>query len=506
MRADDLFNAFEGLDADMVYAAHAESQPKPLKLRRMAIAAALFLILISAAVYFVFVMPVSAIFLDSSESVTVVLNSRGKVLSATNYPELSGRSAEEAVRVVAEDMLSSGALSADENTLILGGDRVTEPMRSDLTKVAEDLFSQSRFRGAIVSLPCTDSGAKAAVIDLLTRLDDSLTSNRLQMLSANALNLLLHESVTDTDAVILSGTPSESAYIGFDKAVAKALSLSAFAENELSDLSVSYSVYHGRLIYLVRLNAGENSEAYLINALTGTTEEALKAPSSRIDQKVSEVIGKPIPSDPTLPPADSPPTQAQVTEPPTDANEPAAPYEDYPTDPPATVPTSLPTTAGSEDFSAVSISLKELSFVVLSPPESAQSIPFRTLFEGQVIEPRGDEKINTGEVAVITDNSQLQAFLKKHSGAYTDKTGKALQADFTAEDFKTQFILASACTVSDASYYTTVTDLRSDGEVNYMENSLSYGVPRTGEYSCRILSLYAVDRSAMRPDSPLSVY
>ncbi len=180
-----------------------------LRSRRFAIAAAVVLLTISTMVlYGIFIAPASAVYLESRESVTVVLNSRGKVLSATNYPELSGRSAEEAVRAVAKDMLNSGALSADENTLILGVDRVSEPMLAKLTEIVEEFFTKSRFHGAIVSLPCTDSGAKAAVIDLLTRLDDSLTRERLQMLSAHALNLLLHKF--RTDGVVLIGVPTES--------------------------------------------------------------------------------------------------------------------------------------------------------------------------------------------------------------------------------------------------------------------------------------------------------
>ena len=502
---------------------------------RVAIATAIVLTLIGAAViYGIFVNPVSQICLDSRESVTISLNSRGKVLSAPGYPELNGKTAEEAVKVIAVEMIGSGYLTTDENTLILGASDNVSLTPQQLADCAQEAFVEDDFSGCILALTYKksteaqyhQSASRTCLIEQLHSYDDSMSVESLKELSSNSLCVLLKD--IKSDEFVITGTPSESAYIGFDGAVQKALALSGFNEYELSDISVAYSVYHGKLIYLVRLNAGETSEAYFINALTGATEQAIKAPAKDIDKAVDEAIQTPPVQSPTEKPTYSeivatsaPITQSPtvpVTEKPTDSDQP--PFEDptnapeytEPTEKPHNdpttapiVPTQAPTSAESAEYLNISITLKELSFVVLSPPESAAAIGYQTLFEGQYIETHKGDKINRGEVAVITNYSQLQAFLKKHPYTYTDKNGSTMKNTYTAEYFKTHYILVSACNVSDASYYTTVTELSADGGLFYMENSLSYGPAHSGEFYCHTLSLYGVSRSAGIPEN-LTVY
>ncbi len=513
-----------------------EESRRSFPIGRLSIAAAIALMIIGAAViYSIFITPVSRICLDSRESVTITLNSRGNVLSAPGYPELSGKPAEDAIAVIAEDMIGSGALTASENTLILGVSNNASFTPRQLAEGVQKAFDEEHFNGCVLALTFEkstqtryhQSASRTCLIELLHSCDNSLSVENLKELSSNSLCLLLKD--TGSNAFILTGAPSESAYIGFDGAVQKALALSGFKETELSDISVAYSIYHGRLIYLVRLNAGENSEAYFINAITGATEQAIKAPTEDIDTAVEEAIHSPSIQTPTEKPtyAAEAPTASVITQSPTvpateptaDANQP--PYEDRtnaPQDPlptaipdvcPTTtplIPTQAPTTAESAEYLSISITLKELSFVVLSPPQSAAAVGYQTLFEGQYIETRKGDKNNCGEVAVITNFSQLQAFLKKHSYAYTDKNGNTFKNDITKDFFKNRYILVSACTVSDASYYTTVTKLSTDGGMLYMENSLCYGTAHSGEFYCRTLSLYAVDRSEACPELPITVY
>lgn len=513
-------------------AAKVKKEEKHRYLRSIAIAASIVLVMVGALlIYGVFVAPVSQIILDSRESVTITLNSRGNVLSAVGYSDLSGKSAEEAVALIAEDMIESGALTEDENTLIIGVSDNAAITPKQLVEWAAEVFEKEKFDGCPVALSFEKNAdaryhqsiSRTCLIDLIHSYDSSLSVENLKALSSNDLCLLLKD--IRNDKIVMTGSPSESAYIGFDGAVNKALMLSGFKENELSDMSVAYSIYHGKLIYLVRLNAGENSEAYFINALTGATEQAIKAPAKEIDKAVEEAIQTPPAQNPTekstysaVVPTSAPVTQlptVPMTETSTDedrppiddpTDEPQSPdsTDNIPTTAPIT-PTQTPTTAESADYRSISITLKELSFVVLSPPENASAVSYQTLFEGQYFEPRKGEKINGGEVAVITNYSQLQAFLKKHPYAYTDKNGSTLKNTYTAEYFKTHYILVSACTVSDASYYTTVTELSSDGGMTYMENSLSYGPAHSGEFYCHTLSLYGVSRSAGIPES-ITVY
>ena len=505
-------------------------------IRRLAIAAAIVLTMIGAAViYGIFVAPASQICLDSRESVTITLNSRGKVLSAPGYPELNGESAEEAVKAIAGEMIRSGSLTAEDNTLILGVSDNASLTPRQLADCAQETFDKEAFYGCILALAFgkntnvryRQSPSRTCLIELLHSYDSSLSVESLKALSGNSLCLLLKD--IRSDRLFITGTPSESAYIGFDGALQKALALSGFRENELSDISVIYSVYHGKLIYLVRLNAGEISEAYFINAVTGATEQAIKTPAKDIDKAVEEAIDTPPVQNPTEKPtfAAAVPTVAPITQAPTIFAAVSPTQEDLPpseesTNTPAytvptakpvndpttapTIPTQAPTIAEPAEYPSIPITLMELSFVVLSPPESAAEIGYQTLFEGQYIEPRNGDKTNSGEVAVITNYTQLQAFLKKYPYAYTDQNDKTLSSTFNTEYFNTHYLLISACTVSDASYYTTVTKLSSDSGMIYMENSLRYGPAHSGEYCCRTLSLYSVSRNEASPDLSITVY
>ncbi len=525
MNSQKLFDAFEELDADLVYDAHAKPHIKRYAVRRIALAAAVFTIILSSAVIFaVFTSPVATIWLECRESAVITLNSRGNVLSAGDRQESVGKPAADVIALITEEMLESGALNENENTLLFGVGERGSALKEQLCDSITAVFKKNRFDGCLIALECENATdkehrqnqARSSVIKLLTDNDDALSKRDLQKLSCNDLGLLLSKC-DKADEITVIGTPSEKAYIGFDKAVERATSISGFGENEMSGIDISYSVYHGKLIYLVRLNAGQKSEAYFINAQTGSIEQAIKAPSAHIESLVREAIDTPAhPVEPTqaVNPTASP-TDASITEatasPPFDAVTEAIlpPAESYSSEAEtSSADADQPTEAlaGSADYTTVPITLKELNFVVTTPPDNAGKIEFQTLFEGQSFEERHDERNNTGEVAVITDYSQFQAFLKKHPHAFSDRTGSVLKTEITKDFFNTRYLFASACTISDASCYTTVTALSTDGEKIYMENSRSYGAARSGEFYCHTLSLYAVDRSAASPDSSLIVY
>lgn len=468
-------------------------------------AAAVFILMIGAAlIYGVFVAPTATIRLNSRESVVITLNSRGNVLSATGRPEMSGKSAGEAVAAITREMLDSGAIDRDENTLLIGCSGRLR--RDEIAGFAASSFKEYGFDGCIVAMSAEDDPGSA----LIRSLTGCGAYPELKKLSVNDLALLLVDSGFDGKEITVTGAPSDSAYLGFDGALARAMEMTSFGGDELGDASVSYGVYHGRLIYLVRLNAGGKSEVYFINALSGATEEAIKAPVSEIEHAVEKALRTDSPDPkPTIPATD--PVPPAVTQTPTDPEGDNPPYAIH-TEAPSVLspegteaPDQQPTTAESEAYRSVAVSLKELSFVVDTPPETALPVGFDTLFEGQYIGPRTDRQ-SGGTVAVITNLSQWQAFIGANSFDYTDQNGRALSFSPTADWFRTRYIIASACIVSDASYCTTVTALRAEGDHLYMENSFSYGKAQSGEFTCRTLSLYGVSRSDASPDSLLTVY
>lgn len=371
MRAIDLLDAFEALDAETVYEAHARTAPRRRISGRAAAAAAILLFTVSAILlYGIFLSPAATVYLDSRESVTITLNSRGRVLNAGGHDELSGRTAEEAVEAVTRDMLESGALDEDENTLILGASKLSGKAQANLSDTVQSVFAESRFHGAIVSLPCSESGGKAAVIKLLADTVDELSADSLKHLSANDLNLLLHEYRVIGSAV-LTGEPSESGYIGREAAVKRARENSKLNDAEFS---VTYLPYRGRLVYLVRIIDSDTAEAFFIDAASGAIEIALRTNPERLDAEIrTEVKNRPpIAETPTVRnaaadilPATNAPTEAPTL--PVETAQPTIAPTDLPTDLPTvspTVPTQVPTTEETESSTE---SPQEKSLTVIIP-------------------------------------------------------------------------------------------------------------------------------------------
>ena len=261
------------------YARRESSAPFIIRRRRPLIAAAIALMLLSVGIiYGIFLSPASTVYLDSRESAAITLNSRGRALS-DGY---DGMTAREAVAAVTREMLDSGALDEDENTLIIGASKLSEEAQAALLDTVQNVFAESRFHGAIICLPGSDQGAKSAVIGLLADAVDSFGANDLKHLSANDLNLLLHEYGV-SEGVTLSGVPSESGYIGKDAAEKRARENSQLDKTEIS---VTYLPYRGMLVYLVRIIGEDRAEAFFINAASGAIETALRTTRGKLEQEI----------------------------------------------------------------------------------------------------------------------------------------------------------------------------------------------------------------------------
>ena len=506
MRAEELFDAFDELDAELLYDAHAKPQRKQYVIRHMAIAASfVLLIAVSFVIYGVFVSPASHIYLDSREHMTVTVNSRGRVLSVNaasgRFSRLNGMRIEKAASELIAEMVTNGSINRDENTLIIGADNLSSEDRDALFTAASDTLAQYDFAPAVITVTCHNSNDTAEaspairrMIDLLCDRDSSLDRRALSKLCVNDLALLWADSGVSDPDIAVSGKASDSGHIGFDAATAKALGMSSFDQAQIDDVHLSYSVYNGRLIYVVRFNSGDRSEAYFINAATGTTEQALKMPSDKLQEAVDQEIktsNEPLTIDVT----ETPQIQQQTE------------YQASPTGPAPTVQATVsPTEAESADYGTFPITMKELSFVVQSVPETAEPVTFESLFGGQCFYTRNGEKQNAGIVAVISSYTALQKYLADHAYPYLDRNGRSPMDAIDKDYFNDHCILAVSGVFSDASYDVCITELKTDGSDLYLETSLSYGESRSGEYYSRALSLYGVEKSLSITAQNLIIY
>lgn len=510
MKSQDIFSAIESIDSELLYDARAHRSPKIYLIRRTAVAAAVVITLfLSILIYANFVMPVSTVSIESNMCITLSINARGNVLSTVSdhreFSSVEGKPADEAVGIIVSHMIEKGELSDIENTLLIGAD----PSRqTNVEEIVQNVFNVYHFHGCIVNVAMEKetfqkeirSPAKTALIEILTKNSDCFTYDSLTDLSVNDLHLLVRETHITDDRLRTSAEPSQKKYISRKAACQNAIKLSVLSP--VDSVEAQLCVYHRRLAYLVTLRSGENAEMYFISATDGINEHTIRTTAAQAPQMAQDAVRSSNITSQENPPASSSPAVHQDIVP--DSTQ----EENIITPSPAVSPLPTETAtepAESEEYTEVILTMRELSFTTMTPPSSADSVSYRTLFEGQVIENRSDGKKNEGVICVITNLSQWNKFLSENNKMYTDQSGNACRG-FSKDYFDTHSLLVSACVFSDASYYTTVEGIDADGNALYIDDTLSYGEQRSGEFYCCTLSVYELDKESISSDMTLNVY
>lgn len=504
MRSEDLFSAIETLDPALLYDARANNPVKRNVIFRISIAAAIVLMLFAGVmIYANFVMPVSSVALESEEAVLLSINARGNVLSVlserSDFAKVIGKSYPEAIDWIVGKMIEQEELNRDENTLLL----ITDSGHSEnAEKAVQKRFEEHRFSGSIVSVfdekQTTDvTAVKDILTELLTK-DSSFTYDGLRDLSVNDLNLLLKEKeITDENLRILF-EPSESGYIGRDEA--KRIAMENTALSSYDSVTAELSVYHRQMIYLVTIKSEDRGEAHFIGAFNGAREHIVRASSEAISQSANREVKNgssslPDRSDIT----DNISSLAQSA--PVDSEE-----EKEITPTPTEAPDDRQMESEEVDFAVIPVTMRELSFSAMQPPPSAREAAFGVLFEGHLFEERFGEKQIEAQVVVIQNLSQWNKFLSENNKEFLDRKGNAFENTVTAAYFEQHFLIISSCVFTDTSCYTTIPSIGTTDDAVYIENSLVYGEERSGEYYCRTLSVYGVDRKDVSPDKTMNVY
>ncbi len=527
MRAEELFNAFDDIDTELLYDARSYRRPKSKIIGLISIAAAVVLIVtVTIFVYSSYTKPVSYIWLESRSDVSLAVNNFGQVIEVISaedkFNNVRGEPYEKAVSDITGLMIETSDINKDENTVLIG--ITDDKLYNDpgILNAAQKSFDEYEFAGSAVEVYCSKtehdnasliSPSKQALISKITCGSDTFDIQGMYELSVNDLNLIAHDMELSSDDLILSGAPSDSKYIGSDVARSRAIELTELDVKSIDSLTVGYGVYKRSLIYRVRLLAGDRGEEFFFNASTGATEQHFRADSAELDELIgSEMSKSSAESDPdthTQPPESADAFSATVYETEYTASTESKKAQAPDIHTPATEAyreVQPVTEAESSDYDSIDVTMMELSFVVAEPPDIAVTVDYKKLFEGQCFEPRTGAKKNKGSVTVISNHSQLVEYLKENDYPYKDKNGDGLVDKFDHDYFRDHYIIASVCTFSDVSYYNTVTDIKKDGSCLYIEDSITYGEPKSGEYYCNTLSLYEISADEAPPDSTLTVY
>lgn len=291
---DILDDILEGCDREKGQVISMEKR-KNKKLSRILSIAAVFVLLIAgvflyknftgsdaAALVSIDVNPSIELEVDADERIIIAraLNDDGKkVLSGM---KLEGTDLNTGVNAIVGSMLKNGYIDELRNTVLVSvsGDGSIDTAALE-AKLMQEVSSALDGAGAVVAQNLDDidddtrklaerygiSVGKAAFIEKIIELNPTLKVEELAPLSINELCLLANGK--EIGGTLYSGSTSDKAYIGAERAKSIALSHASLAETAVFDLDCELDYEYGRMVYEVDFDANGAEYEYEIDAKSG---------------------------------------------------------------------------------------------------------------------------------------------------------------------------------------------------------------------------------------------
>ena len=291
---DILDDILEGCDREKGQVISMEKR-KNKKLPRILSIAAVFVLLIAgvflyknftgsdaAALVSIDVNPSIELEVDADERIIIAraLNDDGKkVLSGM---KLEGTDLNTGVNAIVGSMLKNGYIDELRNSVLVSvsGDGSIDTAALE-AKLMQEVSSALDGAGAVVAQNLDDidddtrklaerygiSVGKAAFIEKIIELNPTLKVEELAPLSINELCLLANGK--EIGGTLYSGSTSDKAYIGAERAKSIALSHASLAETAVFDLDCELDYEYGRMVYEVDFDANGAEYEYEIDAKSG---------------------------------------------------------------------------------------------------------------------------------------------------------------------------------------------------------------------------------------------
>ena len=291
---DILDDILEGCDREKGQVISMEKR-KNKKLSRILSIAAVFVLLIAgvflyknftgsdaAALVSIDVNPSIELEVDADERIIIAraLNDDGKkVLSGM---KLEGTDLNTGVNAIVGPMLKNGYIDELRNSVLVSvsGDGSIDTAALE-AKLMQEVSSALDGAGAVVAQNLDDidddtrklaerygiSVGKAAFIEKIIELNPTLKVEELAPLSINELCLLANGK--EIGGTLYSGSTSDKAYIGAERAKSIALSHASLAETAVFDLDCELDYEYGRMVYEVDFDANGAEYEYEIDAKSG---------------------------------------------------------------------------------------------------------------------------------------------------------------------------------------------------------------------------------------------
>ena len=291
---DILDDILEGCDREKGQVISMEKR-KNKKLSRILSIAAVFVLLIAgvflyknftgsdaAALVSIDVNPSIELEVDADERIIIAraLNDDGKkVLSGM---KLDGTDLNTGVNAIVGSMLKNGYIDELRNSVLVSvsGDGSIDTAALE-AKLMQEVSSALDAAGAVVAQNLDDidddtrklaerygiSVGKAAFIEKIIELNPTLKVEELAPLSINELCLLANGK--EIGGTLYSGSTSDKAYIGAERAKSIALSHASLAETAVFDLDCELDYEYGRMVSEVDFDANGAEYEYEIDAKSG---------------------------------------------------------------------------------------------------------------------------------------------------------------------------------------------------------------------------------------------
>lgn len=236
----------------------------------------------------------AVIALDVNPSVEIKIDAEERVIEATAVNEdgkailgdmdLAGSKADVAVNALVGAMLQRGYLDELANSILITVEGMSGPqaqaLEQKLVAQVQGILDNSAAGGAILSQTLTEtaglkelaqaygiSEGKVALIQNIVANNTLHTFDELAGLSINELNLISQNATVEN--VKSTGSASDKAYIGHDKAKAIALKDAGVQEADVYKMSVELDYEHGAMVYEVEFDVGGYEYEYDVDAASG---------------------------------------------------------------------------------------------------------------------------------------------------------------------------------------------------------------------------------------------
>ncbi len=240
---------------------------------------------------------VSTVSIDVNPAIEIDLNKDNKVVevksvnsdaaSIIDDMNFEGSDLNVAVSSLMGAMYTDGYLNDQANSILISVESddttVSDTIESTVTGQVQEFFEGTTFAGSIISQNVTASESvenlantfgittgKAQLIEKLIASNPAYTAEQLAALGINDLNLLINSTKNEVEDTEVTGTPSETGFIGENEALIAALAELGLTEADIADLEIEMDVEDGKMVYEVEFKNSNNDYDFDIDATTGT--------------------------------------------------------------------------------------------------------------------------------------------------------------------------------------------------------------------------------------------